>query len=119
MQYSDGVTPPSFDEPTTHLDLRHQAAGHDVVRTLGRERGVGCIAVLHDLNLAATYCDRVALLSGGRLLAAGVPEEVLTAVYSMEILVDRSATGLVVLPLPRRGVQWIGGAGVERRRKAP
>jgi len=68
-----------LDEPTTHLDLRHQVGILDVVRQGCREGGVGALAVLHDLNLAALYCDRVVLLVGGRVAHAGGPEEVLTA----------------------------------------
>ena len=68
-----------LDEPTTHLDLRHQAGMHDVVRALARERGVAVVSVLHDLNLAALYCDRLVLLAGGRVVRAGTPADVLTA----------------------------------------
>jgi len=96
-----------LDEPTTHLDLKHQAGVHDVVRGLGRERGVGTVSVLHDLNLAAMYCDRLALLAGGRIVATGAPREVLTAerlsaAYATEIVVaENEATGPVVLAVPR------------------
>lgn len=67
------------------------------------------VAVLHDLNLAAEYCDRVVLLQGGRVVAAGATAEVLTykhltAVYETEIYVDlNDITGaLVVTPLSSR-----------------
>jgi iron complex transport system ATP-binding protein len=105
-----------LDEPTTHLDLRHQAGVHDVVRALGRERGLGTVSVLHDLNLAAMYCDRLALLAGGRIVALGPPTEVLTAerlsaAYETEVFVGwNEATGPVVLPVPhdRRGAGHSG-----------
>lgn len=96
-----------LDEPTTHLDLRHQAGVHDVVRALGRERGLGTVTVLHDLNLAAMYCDRLALLAGGRIVAAGPPAAVLTAetlsdAYATAVYVGwNETTGPVVLPIPR------------------
>ena len=96
-----------LDEPTTHLDLRHQAGVHDVVRMLGRERGVGTVSVLHDLNLAAMYCDRLALLARGRIVAVGPPAAVLTAetlgaAYATEVYVSwNETTGPVVLPVPR------------------
>ncbi len=95
-----------LDEPTTHLDLKHQAGVHDVVRALGRERGVGTISVLHDLNLAAMYCDRLVLLAGGRVAASGAPMDVLTAdrlsaAYGTDVAVGwNEATGPVVLPVP-------------------
>lgn len=62
-----------LDEPTNHLDLRFQ---HEVLATV-TGLGAGVCAVLHDLNLANTYCDRVVLLNEGRVVAAGTPEEVL------------------------------------------
>jgi len=65
------------DEPTAHLDLRHQASVFRILRAL-RERGRSVVVVTHDLDLAAQACDRLALLGGGRLLAVGTPREVLT-----------------------------------------
>ncbi|MCP3425362.1 ABC transporter ATP-binding protein [Rothia sp. AR01] len=62
-----------LDEPTNHLDVRFQ---HEV---LGLVRGLGAtvVVVLHDLNLAARYCDDVVLLDAGRVVARGTPAEVL------------------------------------------
>ncbi len=68
-----------LDEPTTHLDLRYQSGLLSLVRELASERGLAVLMALHDLNLAALYANRVALLVGGRLQAAGSPAEVLTA----------------------------------------
>ncbi len=65
-----------LDEPTNNLDLTHQHRVLDVARGLAR-RGLAVVAVLHDLNLAAQYADRVALLAKGRLVAEGSPAEVL------------------------------------------
>lgn len=62
-----------LDEPTNHLDIRFQ---HEVLR-LVRELP-GAAVVLHDLNLAARYCDRIMVLDHGRTVASGTPEEVLT-----------------------------------------
>lgn len=95
-----------LDEPTAHLDPHHQHAAMAVAQTLATE-GAAVLAVLHDLNLAAVYADRIGLLAGGRLLALGAPCEVLTAerlaaVFSQPFLVtphpaiDRP----LVLPLP-------------------
>ncbi|UZF91804.1 ABC transporter ATP-binding protein [Bosea sp. NBC_00550] len=63
-----------LDEPTNHLDIQHQLS----ILTLIRRLGITCIVALHDLNLAALFCDEIALLHHGRLLAAGTPETVLT-----------------------------------------
>jgi iron complex transport system ATP-binding protein len=63
-----------LDEPTTYLDLRHQVSLYRILRGLC-ERGVLVAAVTHDLNLAAAYATRVVVLSGGRVVADGPPEE--------------------------------------------
>ncbi len=68
-----------LDEPTANLDLHHQAAILDVLRGLAADAGLAVVAALHDLQLAALYCDRVALLAGGELAGLGAPEQVLTA----------------------------------------
>jgi iron complex transport system ATP-binding protein len=62
-----------------HLDVRNQLDVHAVVRALCREQGLACVTVVHDLNLAMTYCDRVLVLAGGRVAAAGPPARALTA----------------------------------------
>jgi iron complex transport system ATP-binding protein len=63
-----------LDEPTNHLDVKHQLDVLALVRGLG----LTVIAALHDLNLAASHCDRVVVLSGGRVVADGPPAGVLT-----------------------------------------
>ena len=67
-----------LDEPTASLDVNHQVRTLSMARDLA-EDGRAVVAAIHDLELAARFCDRVALLSEGRLLARGTPEEVLTA----------------------------------------
>lgn len=73
------------DEPTTHLDLRHQVECLELLSRSRRERGTTILAALHDLPLAARYCDLVLLLSNGRLQAIGPPGEVLTAATIREV----------------------------------
>lgn len=68
-----------LDEPTTHLDLQHQSNLLNLVSQLCQDRSLTVLMVLHDLNLAGLYADRVALMDLGRILAVGSPEEVLTA----------------------------------------
>jgi iron complex transport system ATP-binding protein len=66
-----------LDEPTSALDLRRQVLALDTVRQVARERGaIACVA-LHDLNLAARFCDRLVLLGRQGVLAEGAPHEVL------------------------------------------
>lgn len=65
------------DEPVTALDPAHQLDAMALLRAASRE-GAGVVAVLHDLALAARFCDRIVVLSGGRLVADGRPEEALT-----------------------------------------
>ncbi len=66
-----------LDEPTSNLDVLHQLKVLDLVRELV-DGGLAAIAAIHDLNLAARYCDRLVLLRHGRVLAEGTPAEVLS-----------------------------------------
>lgn len=65
------------DEPAAHLDLRHQAKLFAALRKRVQSQGLAVLLVLHDLNLAAATCDRLLLLDGGRIAAAGSPDEVI------------------------------------------
>ena len=67
-----------LDEPTSNLDILHQLKILGLVRRLVGD-GLTAIAAIHDLNLAARYCDRLVLLDKGRVVTDGRPEEVLTA----------------------------------------
>jgi iron complex transport system ATP-binding protein len=93
-----------LDEPTAALDLRHQEMVLAQARHLARA-GNAVVAVLHDLSLAAAYADRVLLLGGGRVRAAGTPADVLRPdllgeVYRhrVEVLVHPRTGDLIVLP---------------------
>ena len=66
-----------LDEPVAALDIRHQLDILTVVRQQV-DAGLTCVVVLHDLNLAARYCDRLALMAQGQIVAIGSPERVLT-----------------------------------------
>ena len=65
-----------LDEPTVHLDLKHQVEVLELARDLARAHGLAVLATLHDLNQAALYADSVALLAEGRIVASGAPREV-------------------------------------------
>jgi len=67
-----------LDEPTLHLDVNHQLEVLDLVRDLVMDERLTVIMVSHDLDLAARYCDRLIMLSGGEIRAAGTVENVLT-----------------------------------------
>ena len=68
-----------LDEPTAHLDLQYQVSLLELVRKLVHEDKLAVLSALHDLNLAARYADRVALMVAGRIKAVGTPREVLTS----------------------------------------
>ena len=81
-----------LDEPTSHLDLRHQRELMEVVAAASHQRNLAVVAVFHDLNLAAHYCDRLVLLDRGAVVAAGEPRDVLrrsiiTDVYRTDVAV--------------------------------
>lgn len=98
-----------LDEPTAHLDLPHQLSFLDLVLRLTREGGLAVLAVFHDLNLAAEYCDTIALMRAGSIVADGPPEQVLTPatisdVYGVEVSVVRHPqSGRPVVFLPAAG----------------
>jgi iron complex transport system ATP-binding protein len=98
-----------LDEPTAFLDLGHQVAAMHMARVAARG-GLCVVAVLHDLNLAAAACDRLVVLSGGRVVAEGPPADVLTGERVREVWGvpvwrgENGATGAaVVLPALERG----------------
>ena len=67
-----------LDEASAHLDVRHTIVVHELVRRELERRELACVAVLHDLNAAARYADRVALIQAGRVVAEGTVPEVMT-----------------------------------------
>jgi iron complex transport system ATP-binding protein len=66
-----------LDEPTVHLDLRHQVGTMDLLVDLNERDGTTVVAVLHDLGLAALFFPRLVLIDGGRVVADGTPADVL------------------------------------------
>lgn len=95
-----------FDEPIQQLDLLHQLEVMDFARAFSRRGGTAAIVVLHDLGLAARYCDTISLLHRGRIVQSGTPDAVLTPetlrqVWGVEASIERSAaTGaLQVIPV--------------------
>jgi iron complex transport system ATP-binding protein len=74
-----------LDEPTTFLDIGHQLEVLELVQRLNRERGMTIVLVLHDLNQAARYADRMVVLNQGAIVADGAPRDVLTAPLLAEV----------------------------------
>jgi len=82
-----------LDEPISALDVAHQVEVLALVQRLSRERGLGVVVVLHDVNMAARFCDEILALRAGRLIARGTPGEMMTprqlqAIYgvAMEVI---------------------------------
>lgn len=92
-----------LDEPTAHLDLHHQVALLSLVQRLSRERDLAVLVAMHDLNLAALYADRLALMVEGQLRSVGTPHEVLTAGN----LQNAYQVPLNVYPNPQHGLPWV------------
>src|SRR5699024_11216818 len=89
-----------LDEPTTYLDIGHQIQLLDRIRDWQLEKEMTVISVLHDLNLAALYCDRLLLLNEGNIAAVGTPHEIINAelieeVYGIRpIIISHPSNGL-------------------------
>lgn len=93
------------DEPVSSLDPYHQLGVMEVLRAYARE-GRMVVAVLHDLSLAARFCDRLVLLNEGRIHAVGSPRDVLTPenlriVYRVEARIDGKGESFSILPTAR------------------
>jgi iron complex transport system ATP-binding protein len=88
-----------LDEPTAHLDIGHQVQILDLLKKINRNNNLTIVMILHDLNLASAYSNRIALLDQGVVFKEGKPEEVLTyqnieKVYKTLVLVnDNPVTG--------------------------
>lgn len=100
-----------LDEPTTHLDIGHQIEIMDILYNLN-QKGLTIITVLHDLNLASEYCQRLILLNKGRMVKDGTPHEVLDyrvieEVYNTTVVVKEnpySKKPFLIL-IPRRYIK--------------
>ncbi len=84
-----------LDEPTSHLDITHQIRILNLVRKLNHELGLTVIMVIHDLNLAAEYCDRLVMIDNGNIYKDGTTENVLTEesllnVYKTKVSVNKN-----------------------------
>jgi iron complex transport system ATP-binding protein len=92
-----------LDEPTTYLDIRYQLELLELLKQLNQQH-LTIITVLHDVNLAARYSTRLALLSEGRIFAVGNPKEILTPanladVLGVEVVILETPVGLQICPV--------------------
>jgi iron complex transport system ATP-binding protein len=97
-----------LDEPTADLDISYQLRVMSLLRLACREQGKLVLTALHDLNLAAQFCDRLIMLCDGRVFAEGSPSQVMTAenirrVYGAEVMV-------IPHPVNRLPVTLVGGS---------
>lgn len=84
-----------LDEPTSHLDIGHQIQILDLLKKLNRKKNLTIVTVLHDLNLASEYCNRIILINQGIIFKEGSPQEVLTyqnleTVYKTVVVVNKN-----------------------------
>ncbi|MCR8979545.1 ABC transporter ATP-binding protein [Brevibacillus laterosporus] len=86
-----------LDEPTTYLDIHYQVQFMDVVQEWQQDCGVTVVSVLHDLNLASLYCDRIIVLHDGRISAEGTPTEMMTT----KRLSDVFQVNTAIVPHPK------------------
>ena len=95
-----------LDEPSTFLDLRHQADLGRLLRRLARGQGLAVLMASHDINLASQFADRMPILHDGRIVADGAPASVLdpdllSRVYGVEMTRVESGENVFVFPLLR------------------
>lgn len=88
-----------LDEPTSQLDICHQVQVLDLVRQLNCELGLTVLMIIHDLNLASTYCNRLLMMHKGQLHTQGTPEEVL----QYQLVEEVYRTVVVTRPNPVTG----------------
>lgn len=93
-----------LDEPTTYLDIRYQIEILKLIKRLNREFGITIVAVLHDINQAIHYSDEILAMKGGKIIAHGAPQEVVTQkaihqVYDIELKVENVAGNRFVLAI--------------------
>ena len=90
-----------LDEPTTFLDLHHQLELLELLKMLNHERQLSIVTVLHDINLAVRYSDRIAMLKKGEIVAIGTPDQAITPdnlrqVFDVEAVTIITPVGLQI-----------------------
>jgi iron complex transport system ATP-binding protein len=93
-----------LDEATSNLDIRHQLEVMSIIRKLVDDLGISVAMIVHDLNIAARFSDKIIIMNEGKIVACGTPEEVLTeenisSVYGVEICISNIKNKPYVVPL--------------------
>ncbi len=93
-----------LDEPISNLDIRHQLEVMDTLRALVDKAGITVLMVVHDLNIAAQYSDRIVMMDRGKIVAAGKPEEVITkesvaSIYGVDAEITMISNKPHIIPL--------------------
>ena len=104
MALAQGTKTLFLDEPTTYLDIRYQLQILKLIRTLNREYGITIIMVLHDINQSLYYSDEIVAMKGGKMIAQGKPEEIVTPalvkeVYGVDLQIRRVEDKPFVIPV--------------------
>ncbi len=84
-----------LDEPTSHLDINHQIEILNLLRKLNKEKGTTIVVVIHDINLASRYSDRIIMLNEGEIIGMGSPDEVITeenieSAYNLKVVIEKN-----------------------------
>ena len=106
-----------LDEPTSNLDIRHQLEVMDIIKNVVREKNISAIMAIHDLNLGSRYADRILMMNGGKIFAAGTPSSVLTHenikhVYGVESEVEEKHGRPYIVPIRPVSQKGGGNGGV-------
>lgn len=93
-----------LDEPTSNLDIRHQLEVMDLTHKLVLKEKLSAAIAIHDLNLAARYCDKIVMMKDGKIFAAGKSSEVLTAeniglAYGVEVEIGYCKNNPYIIPI--------------------
>lgn len=95
-----------LDEPTSHLDINHQMEILRLLKDLNKKRGTTIVLVIHDINLASRYSDRILLLNNGNILGIGQPSEVVNRsniekAYNLKVAIERNriTDSIYIIPL--------------------
>ena len=103
-----------LDEPTSNLDIRHQLEVTNILKSLSKKEDLLVLMISHDINISAKFSDKILLLYGGSIMAAGTPEEVITAenireVYGVDCdVIQADGHPHVILKKPvDPGIEWV------------
>jgi iron complex transport system ATP-binding protein len=99
-----------LDEPTAHLDIGHQSDVLEIARALCKGESKAILAIVHDLTVAAQYCDRLIMLDHGQIVREGHPSDVIQA----DVLASVYGTQATVFPHPKTGLPVVAPSRKDR-----